>query len=135
MVLNTQVQLLPAYLQLSTRNLHFWLAGFHSDLICYLFSHKTFLFNLKVSSQAVVSDDGIFKVTVGPATSVASSQKNAESSSGAQLVFTPSPRMNCGLVVKHGILYLYGGLVEDGDKQFTLSDFYSLGMKCSVYTT
>lgn len=80
----------------------------------------------------MVSDDGIFKVTVGPATSVASSQQNAESSSGAH-VFTPSPRMNCGLVVKHGILYLYGGLVEDGDKQFTLSDFYSLGMKYSVH--
>lgn len=90
---------------------------------------------MSLASQAVVSDDGIFKVTVGPATSVASSQQNAESSSGAQHVFTPSPRMNCGLVVKHGILYLYGGLVEDGDKQFTLSDFYSLGMKHSVYIT
>jgi len=88
--------------------------------------------SVSVASHAMVSDDGIFKVTVGPATSVASSQQNAESSSGAH-VFTPSPRMNCGLVVKHGILYLYGGLVEDGDKQFTLSDFYSLGMKCSVY--
>lgn len=83
----------------------------------------------------MISDDGIFKVTVGSATTVVSSQQNAESSSGAQHVFTPSPRMNCGLAVKHGILYLYGGLVEDGDKQFTLSDFYSLGMKCSAYIT
>jgi hypothetical protein len=43
--------------------------------------------------------------------------------------------MNCGLAVKHGLLYLYGGLIEDGDKQFTLSDFYSLGTKHSVYIT
>jgi hypothetical protein len=134
------MQLLPVYLKLPTKNLHFWLASFHSDLKYYLFSHRTFLFNLQVpsvsvTSEAVVSDDGIFKVTVGPATSVASPQQYAESSSGAQHVFTPSPRMNCGLVVKHGILYLYGGLVEDGDKQFTLSDFYSLGMTHSVYIT
>jgi len=43
MMLITQMQLLPAYLQLSTRNLHFWLAGFHSDLTCYLFSHNIFI--------------------------------------------------------------------------------------------
>jgi hypothetical protein len=40
--------------------------------------------------------------------------------------------MNCGLAVKRGLLYLYGGLVEEGDKQFTLSDFYSLGTKHST---
>lgn len=41
--------------------------------------------------------------------------------------FSPSPRINAGMVVKHNILYLYGGIVEDGDRQYTLSDFYSLG--------
>lgn len=81
------------------------------------------------SSNAVISDDGIFKVTVGPVTSTLSSQQDAESSSGAQQAFTPTPRMNCGLAVKHGLLYLYGGLVEEGDKQFTLSDFYSLDLR------
>jgi len=40
----------------------------------------------------------------------------------------PSPRMNAGMVMKHNILYLYGGLVEEGDRQYTLCDFYSLGM-------
>ncbi|KAJ8897829.1 hypothetical protein PR048_003182 [Dryococelus australis] len=80
-------------------------------------------------SGTVLSDDGVFKVTVGPGplTATCSSQQVAttESPSG-QPVNAPSPRMNCGLAIKDGHLYLYGGLVEDGDKQFTLSDFYSL---------
>jgi hypothetical protein len=101
---------------------------------------QNILFNFQVpavpsSSSDVVSDDGIFKVTVSSVTSVSSSQQNVDSSSEAQQAFTPSPRMNCGLAVKHGLLYLYGGLIEDGDKQFTLSDFYSLGTKHSVYIT
>ncbi|XP_021917944.1 kelch domain-containing protein 4 isoform X2 [Zootermopsis nevadensis] len=80
------------------------------------------------ASNAVVSDDGIFKVTVSSVTSVSTSQQNVEGSSEARQAFSPSPRMNCGLVVKHSILYLYGGLIEEGDKQFTLSDFYSLDL-------
>ena len=35
--------------------------------------------------------------------------------------------MGSGLCVKHGVLYLYGGIVEDGDKQYTLNDMFSLG--------
>ena len=41
----------------------------------------------------------------------------------------PSPRMGPGVCVKHGLLYLYGGTVEDGDKQFTLNDMFALGMR------
>lgn len=46
---------------------------------------------------------------------------------------TPSPRMKLGLVVCEGILYLYGGVFEDGDKQYTLSDFYSIGNSCCSF--
>jgi hypothetical protein len=42
----------------------------------------------------------------------------------------PSPRMGSGLCVKHGLLYLYGGIVEDGDKQYTLNDMFALGKLC-----
>lgn len=42
-------------------------------------------------------------------------------------IFVPSPRINPGLVVKHGVLYLFGGMFEDGDRQYTLNDFYKLG--------
>lgn len=74
----------------------------------------------------VVADDGVFTVTVGPAITTSSA---VATSSGDVItnVFQPSQRMNCGLAVKHGVLYLYGGMVEIGSKQFTLSDFYSLG--------
>lgn len=41
--------------------------------------------------------------------------------------FFPSPRINVGIAVKHNILYLYGGMMEEGDRQYTFSDFYSLG--------
>lgn len=44
-------------------------------------------------------------------------------------IFFPSPRINPGLVVKNNILYLYGGMLEVGDKQYTFNDFYSLGMR------
>lgn len=31
------------------------------------------------------------------------------------------------MAVKHNILYLYGGIIEEGNRQYTFSDFYSLG--------
>ncbi|XP_006817339.1 kelch domain-containing protein 4-like [Saccoglossus kowalevskii] len=40
--------------------------------------------------------------------------------------FIPCARMNTLLVVKHGILYLYGGVYEIGDKEVTLNDMYSI---------
>ncbi|KAI4469831.1 kelch domain-containing protein [Holotrichia oblita] len=79
--------------------------------------------------QTTIADDGIFKVSIGPTPTnpaVGSSQGDSSSSSN---IFIPSPRMNCGLAVKHGTLYLYGGMFEDGDKQITLNDFYSFDMK------
>ncbi|XP_077982693.1 kelch domain-containing protein 4-like [Glandiceps talaboti] len=38
----------------------------------------------------------------------------------------PCGRMNTLLAVKHGILYCYGGIYEEGEKEVTLSDMYSL---------
>ncbi|CAF3389539.1 unnamed protein product [Rotaria socialis] len=48
----------------------------------------------------------------------------------------PSSRMNAALVIKQGILYLYGGLRElDEKKQYTLGDFYSLNLsKADAWT-
>ncbi|XP_018561672.1 kelch domain-containing protein 4-like [Anoplophora glabripennis] len=80
----------------------------------------------KVESTTI-SDDGIFKVTVGPASTSAGS--TSTSTELTTKVFQPSPRINCGLAIKHGILYLYGGMFEDGDKQITFNDFYSLDLK------
>lgn len=58
--------------------------------------------------STVISDDGIFKVTLGPSTT-ASDQGSSTNLEEKVRLFQPSARMNCGLAIKHGILYLYGG--------------------------
>lgn len=40
----------------------------------------------------------------------------------------PCPRSSAMAVVKHGKLYLYGGMFEVGDRQFTLNDLYCLDL-------
>ncbi|CAH0546671.1 unnamed protein product [Brassicogethes aeneus] len=77
--------------------------------------------------STTISDDGIFKVTVGPVP-VTSSTSLLQTLEETQL-FRPSPRINAGMAIKHGILYLYGGMSEEGDKQITFNDFYSLDLK------
>ena len=67
-------------------------------------------------------DDGIFTVTIGAAQ--ASTTDKKENTQGN--IFVPSPRINPGLAVKHNVLYLYGGMLEVGDRQYTLNDLYSL---------
>lgn len=43
-------------------------------------------------------------------------------------VFQPHARMGALMAVKNGVLFLYGGMFERGDKQFTFKDFYSLDL-------
>lgn len=76
--------------------------------------------------QEVLADDGVFKVTMGPA-----SKGDVSQSGGSNdiEVFTPRPRMSAGMAVKHGVLYLYGGLFEQDEVQYTLADFYALDLK------
>lgn len=77
--------------------------------------------------KTTIADDGIFKVTLGPSKSDATT--SIEQKPYDTKIFQPSGRMNCGLAVKHGCLYLYGGMFEDGDKQITYCDLYSLDLK------
>lgn len=69
-------------------------------------------------------DDGIFTVTIGAAQASTTDKKE----NTQENIFVPSPRINPGLAVKHNVLYLYGGMLEVGDRQYTLNDLYSLGM-------
>jgi len=74
-------------------------------------------------------DDGIFTVTVAAPQSNASTSETNEAVSNLQTdCFMPCPRMNPLMCVRHGTLFLYGGVFEDGDRQVTLSDFYSLDL-------
>ncbi|XP_053687436.1 kelch domain-containing protein 4 [Sabethes cyaneus] len=78
---------------------------------------------METELKTVVSDDGIFTMSVGgPSKDVSVGQND-----GDKLDLPgPSPRMNAGLAVCKGNLYVYGGLYESGSRQYTLSDFYSL---------
>ncbi|PIO38435.1 hypothetical protein AB205_0109870 [Aquarana catesbeiana] len=40
----------------------------------------------------------------------------------------PCPRSNTMITVKQGLLYVYGGMFEVGDRQFTLNDLYCLDL-------
>lgn len=78
---------------------------------------------------ATVSTDGVFTMVVGGSSVDKPAEPNAKTPLNS-LHNIPAPRMKPGLAVCKGILYLYGGVFEDGDKQYTLSDFYSIGKLC-----
>ena len=40
----------------------------------------------------------------------------------------PCPRSSAMATVRQGRLFLFGGMFEVGDRQFTLNDFYSLDL-------
>ncbi|KAF6288296.1 kelch domain containing 4 [Rhinolophus ferrumequinum] len=93
-----------------------------------------------VSAQAplevvreVVAEDGTV-VTIkqlltapGPAGQPQSDEDDSPEEVGGPAV-EPCPRSNAMLAVKHGRLYLYGGMFEAGDRQVTLSDLYCLDL-------
>ncbi|XP_037672356.1 kelch domain-containing protein 4 isoform X2 [Choloepus didactylus] len=83
--------------------------------------------------KEVVTEDGtvvtIRQVLAAPSPMEgAHCQDEGGSAEAGGPVVEPSPRSNALLAVKHGVLYLYGGMFEAGDRQFTLSDFYCLDL-------
>ena len=75
-----------------------------------------------------VHSDSVFTVTIGPQGGGSSGVARGDGCPSSA-PFVPRARMNCMLAVKHGVLYMYGGLYEEGDKQLTLSDLYSLDLR------
>lgn len=80
----------------------------------------------ETEDKATVSTDGVFTMVIGGGSSSATASKVDTKLVAAANI--PSPRMKVGLVVVKGTLYLYGGVREEGDKQYTLADFYSLDL-------
>uniref|UniRef100_A0A8C9FE53 Kelch domain containing 4 n=1 Tax=Pavo cristatus TaxID=9049 RepID=A0A8C9FE53_PAVCR len=73
------------------------------------------------------TDGGDDEVISGPADEKERSESEEEDGAlGPQV--EPCPRSNAMLAVKHGVLYVYGGMFEVGDRQFTLSDLYSIDL-------
>ena len=85
--------------------------------------------NLEIDDapKTVTIESGNFTVssTVGGASKDGekSEKENGEKSKDC---FTPCGRFNSQMVFKGGNLYLFGGVVESGEKDITLKDFYSL---------
>lgn len=77
------------------------------------------------TESMMLSDDGVFKVTMGPATKTPTNTSSEKETKH----FQPASRMNSGLAVKHNMLYVYGGMFEDGNKQVTFSDLYAIDVK------
>lgn len=84
-----------------------------------------------------MEDESVFKLTISE-----QSSQNLEGTGDKVVIqepmniFMPPPRMNAVLTVKSSQLFLYGGIFEVGDKQYTLSDFYSLDIsKLEEWTT
>ncbi|XP_078689823.1 kelch domain-containing protein 4-like isoform X2 [Branchiostoma floridae x Branchiostoma belcheri] len=55
-------------------------------------------------------------------------EKSGSDSEEESVPMVPSPRMNTLMAVKGKILFLYGGVYEEGDKQVTLNDLYALDL-------
>lgn len=93
-----------------------------------ILKHRIALYTLSLMFHTEVStEDGVFTMSVGePSKNVVKSSEEGAAQSTKKLSF-PSPRMKCGMAVCKGHLYVYGGEVEQGKRQLTLNDLYSLG--------
>lgn len=86
------------------------------------------------SGEPTESSDGVFTLKVGPqnASSSADVYEGMDVDNGEDVVsdnvFIPSPRMGSVLAVKNNVLFMYGGVFETDDKQWTMSDFYSIDL-------
>nr|XP_045015433.1 kelch domain-containing protein 4 isoform X1 [Jaculus jaculus] len=83
--------------------------------------------------KEVVAEDGtvvtIKQVLVAPKLAgwtTPEDESSAVEASGPEV--EPCPRSSAMLAVKHGLLYVYGGMFEAGDCQVTLSDLYCLDL-------
>ena len=82
-----------------------------------------------------VVEDGAFTITSTIGLETKNSENKFEEAkletklSQMNLLKGPSPRFGAQMAIKQGILYLFGGLVEDSnDRQFTHKDLYALGI-------
>jgi hypothetical protein len=82
--------------------------------------------------KEIVADDGVFTVKIGPASSKSNTAVQSSGGIASSVIPNPHPRINCSLLIKNSKLFLYGGIFEKGDRVFTLSDFYSLGMSSKI---
>ncbi|TKC36322.1 hypothetical protein EI555_020210 [Monodon monoceros] len=88
---------------------------------------------LQVVRELVAEDGTVVTIqqglaALGPAGQAESDDSDDGTNEAGVPAVEPSPRSSAMLAVKHGRLYLYGGMFEAGDRQVTLSDLYCLDL-------
>ncbi|XP_053487587.1 kelch domain-containing protein 4 isoform X1 [Ictalurus furcatus] len=82
--------------------------------------------------KEIVAEDGtVMTIKQAIPTAQESEEEEEEEEEGegaAAPSVEPCPRSSAMAAVKHGKLYLYGGMFEVGDRQFTLNDLYCLDL-------
>ncbi|XP_022661959.1 kelch domain-containing protein 4-like isoform X2 [Varroa destructor] len=76
-----------------------------------------------------VKTDGIFTVRISSGAAVGAASCGDLKPDKDEIQddrFWPQPRMSSCLAIKHGVLYLYGGIFETGDQQLVLRDMYAI---------
>jgi len=81
----------------------------------------------KAGPSTVTVESGAFTIssTIGEEEMSAKNGKAMELNKDKD-IFVPSARFGAGMVMKGSILYMFGGIWEDGEKDYTLKDFHSL---------
>lgn len=103
---------------------------FYNDLYLYdINKHRWFPAQLK----EIVTEDGtvmtIKEIIPGTQAEEESEEEEEEGEEGASAILVePCARSSAMATVKYGKLYLYGGMFEVGDRQFTLNDLYCLDL-------
>ncbi|KAM5138519.1 kelch domain-containing protein 4 [Mantella aurantiaca] len=85
--------------------------------------------------KEIVADDGtvmtikqVISSQAEPASDHDDSAEEEEEEEEAGPRVEPCPRSNAMVAVRQGLLYVYGGMFEVGDRQFTLNDLYCLDL-------
>ena len=95
------------------------------------------VFKVSVAAPGTTTtyDDGIFTVSVagpsgGGAAAGGDGNDAVENTTNEHDpdIYWPAARMNTAMAVKNGVLFLYGGSCENGNKEITLADFYALDL-------
>ncbi|XP_048005265.1 kelch domain-containing protein 4 [Leguminivora glycinivorella] len=90
-----------------------------------------------VQEAVTVVTDEVFTMKLGGAAPAAAAAAGAGDAAPTRRVAPgPCPRMSAMMAVQRSVLYVYGGILEKDEKQFYLSDMYSLDLhKLSEWKT
>ncbi|XP_053304283.1 kelch domain-containing protein 4 [Spea bombifrons] len=89
---------------------------------------------VEIIKEIVAEDGTIMTIKQVVSTQTASeseeddSDEEDEQETATGPLVEPSPRSNTMIAVKQSVLYVYGGMFEVGDRQFTLNDLYSIDL-------